>query len=114
MSEDDRDEAIAARARRELDRQLESLDDATRVRLRAARLRALDAYDARPAWRGRPALGALAAGLVGLTLVATWWLREAPPALDGLEDVEILAATDDWELYDDLDFYRWLEDGGAI
>jgi len=51
MSEDDRDEAIAARARRELDRQLESLDDATRVRLRAARLRALDAYDARPAWR---------------------------------------------------------------
>jgi hypothetical protein len=114
MSTDERDEAIVARVRRALDERANALDPETRVRLRAARLRALDALEERRAFGARAALAAAAAGLAGIGLFAAWWLREPPLALEGLEDVEILAAAEDWELYDDLDFYRWLEEDGAI
>jgi len=121
MSDDERDEAIAAAARAHLDRSAEELDAATGTRLRAARLRALAGLEAaRPTpSRRRLVLAAASAGAFGVLVAASWWLREAgAPApiadADELEDAEILSATDDLELYDDLDFYRWLEDDAAI
>lgn len=113
MSEaDPRDSELVRRARRELDRGVEELDEGTRLRLRAARLRALDALEGRSPFGAR---AALAAGVcvLAVALVSAWWLRRLPHGTafgDGLEDVELLAAADDLELYDDLDFYRWLDD----
>lgn len=120
MSGRDRDEELAARARAQLDRDLEGLDESTRARLRAARLRALDGLEDRGARRGFAAprgLLAASAGAVALALVvASWRQRDgAEHALaDELDDADILASTDDWELYDDLDFYRWLDEDGTL
>jgi len=115
MSDDERDDAIAARARALLDQSVEELDPITRARLRAARMRALD-VDATVRLRARR-LAVAGAGALGLLAALSWWMRGAngPRALaEGFEDEEILAAGDDLELYDDLDFYRWLEEDGAI
>jgi hypothetical protein len=117
MSEEGRDDAIARRARQVLDRRAEELDETERARLRAARLRALDALAERRPLAIRRGLAAAGVGALGLMLVTSWWIRQPGPdlgAADGLEDLDILAAADDLELYDDLDFYRWLADSEAI
>ena len=114
MSDRERDDEIALRARAALDRSADEVDAATETRLRAARRAALDALDAPPSvWSRRALLSASAAGAAGLLFGVSWWLRTPaiPVALDDdLDDVEILAGADDLELYDDLEFYRWLDD----
>lgn len=89
----------------ELDRSVESLDGMTIVRLRAARLRALDA-------RSRPRPWLLAGGLAGTglaaTLVAVLLMTPAAPPITGLEQFDMLSENDSIDLYDNLDFYRWL------
>ncbi len=115
MTGDEQDGAIVERARRALDRQADALDEPTRAKLRAARLRALSALGERRRFDARPALAAAGTALLGLSIAVVWWLREPTPAFDAFEDVEILIANDeDWELYDDLDFYRWLEETETI
>ncbi len=119
MSEQDRDDPIAARARAQLERDAEALDEATRLRLRAARLRALDALGERAPRGIRRGLAAAGAGLGALALVTavSRWSREPARDLafgDALDDVEILGAADALELYEDLDFYRWLDDTEPI
>jgi len=124
MSGRDRDEELVSRARAQLDRDVDALDETTRARLRAARLRALDALDAPRAWHGLAAprrlllasAAALALVLATTSWLAAWRQREsaARTLADGLDDVEILATADDLELYDDLDFYRWLADEGTL
>ena len=86
----------------------DQLDEMTLARLRAARMRALDA--ARPA---RPRL--LAGGLAGAVTVAVlawaiWWLQP-PTVTPPLEDLHLLSAGDDLQLLEELDFYLWLEYG---
>ncbi len=119
-----RDRRIARRAAQQLTREADALDDATRARIRAARLRALDALDDRPAITaptltrfGVPAVAAIAATAVVVMLVVP--RGSAPPPPDpiaglGLEDLDILAAGEDLELYEHLEFYRWLETNEPI
>jgi len=117
MSERDREEPLAARARAQLDQDVDSLDETTRARLRAARLRALDAHGERRRFALPRGLLAATAGAVALFLVVSSWRQQARrdlPLGEDLDDVEILAAADDLELYDDLDFYRWLAQDGAL
>lgn len=119
MSEREREDPLAARARAQLDRDADALDEATRLRLRAARLRSLDALDARPSFaiRRRVAVASAGVGALALAFAAARWARAPAADLafgDALDDVEILAGADDLELYDDLDFYRWLEDTQPI
>lgn len=116
MSGREHDEAIAARARAALDRSCEQIDEPTRARLRAARLRALAGLDAPRSFAGGRRLAAASAALA-LAVAVSWWLRALPPPLAleaDLEDVEILTAAEDLELYDELDFYRWLADDEPI
>jgi ferric-dicitrate binding protein FerR (iron transport regulator) len=107
---------IARRARSLLDRSTDELDAATRARLGAARAEALAALRTpRPLWARRRALvvAAAAFGAAALAFGASWWLRAPAGPLsfgDDVDDVDILAGTDDLEMYDDLEFYRWLDD----
>ncbi len=106
---------IARRARSLLDRSADELDAATRARLGAARTEALAALRApRPLWARRRALVVAAAfGAAVLAFGASWWMRAPSGPLsfgDDVDDVDILAGTDDLEMYDDLEFYRWLDD----
>lgn len=120
MNEDPHDQRFARHAAEQLTRDADALDDATRARLRAARLRALSALDDRPrrAFRfGVPAAAAVAAAVLATVLIVPRWSAERPQetiaSLD-LEDLEILAATEDLELYEHLEFYRWLETSEPI
>jgi hypothetical protein len=95
-----------------LDRNAVSLDEDTLLRLRQIRLDAVES-----AGRGRrffafPSLvtaGGLATAAVVAVAVAIW----SEPARQPLpvshpEDVQVLVAKDHLDLYQDLDFYRWL------
>ncbi len=120
MNGDPQDPRIARRAAEQLTREADALDDATRARLRAVRLRALDALDERrrsAARFGVPAAAAVAAAAIVTTLSIPRWSAEPPPdpiASLGLEDLDILAASEDLELYEQLEFYRWLETSEPI
>ncbi len=121
MNEPEPDHPLAARARAQLDHDAAALDETTRVRLRAARLRALAALEgpasARRGFGAPRGLVATAAGAAVLALVvASWPQREGTEGALAVEldDVELLASADDLELYDDLDFYRWLADDAAL
>jgi hypothetical protein len=118
VSDEQRGDEIAARARRHLDRTSAELDTVTVARLRAARLRALDGRvtPREPSRQRRLALAG--AGAFGVLAALSWWLR-APRGnhllAESFEDVEILADADDLEIYDDdVEFYRWLDETEPI
>jgi hypothetical protein len=103
-------------ARRALDEAAERLDAGTLERLAAARRQALDA--ARAA-RGARAPGgsrrwlwpatAVAFASATVAAVALWlWFASPAAPLNGFEDLELLAAQEHPEFYQDLDFYVWL------
>lgn len=100
-------------ARRELDAGTESLDAATLSRLNRARQAALEATRARraPRWLA-PAFAAGACAALALAAALPLIRGGADPAAPVAEagaDFEMLAATEDLALYQDLEFYAWLE-----
>lgn len=103
--EQEKEARFVASLKRELDRGVESLDGMTVVRLRAARLRALDA-------RARPRAWLLAGGLTGTglaaALAAVLLMTPVSPSITGLEQFDMLSENDSIDLYDNLEFYRWL------
>ena len=107
MSDEQKNEArFIAAVKRELDRSTEALDTLTVARLRRARLRALDA-GARP--RTWLIAGGLATATLGAALVAVLvFAPAAAPPLASLEQFDLLSENDSLDLYEDLDFYRWL------
>lgn len=106
MNDDQKNEArFVAALKRELDRGTETLDEMTLVRLRAARLRALDA---RPRPRAWLLVGGLAGTGLAAALVAVLLMTPAAPPITGLEQFDMLSENDSIDLYDNLEFYRWL------
>jgi hypothetical protein len=123
MEQPDHDGSLARmerRARELFDERVASLDPRIAMRLGAARRVALSELEARAARPFRipgvwlPA-GVLAASAV--LAVAVWIARPSPTALvatdaSALEEVEVLAAADEPELYnEDPDFYEWAANG---
>ena len=108
--EDPNGDAWLARAKATLDAGAEALDPATRRRLGDARRRALEARRPRgTAMFARAAFATLAIA----ALVALWRLPEpAPvasdPAAIEAQDLELVAAGE-LELYEDWEFYAWLD-----
>ncbi len=107
----------------QLDEQQAELDTASRWRLNQARQAALNAHDRRSPWRwpATPAVGMALAAVFVLALGLGWL---PGPATDfaptgsasmafaeGLEDLELLAATDEPEMFAELDFYYWVDTG---
>ena len=94
-----------------LDRSAGALDTRTRARLQAARRAALaQAQTPRglsPRWF--VPVGAMAT-LAAVAALGLWWIpTAAPPSMGAsVEEAELLFATDNLELYQNLDFYRWL------
>jgi hypothetical protein len=101
----ERDEEFLSRARAELERSARELDELSVARLRAARRRALAAPPRRLGWL---AAGGVVATAVTAGLVATVVLTPAAvPTANGLDQIELLADAD-LDVYDNLEFYRWL------
>lgn len=112
MTDMDKDQAWLNSVRQELDAAARDLDAATLSRLNRARQAALGEVGR----KRRPWLfwmpGLVAA--MGLTLAIGLWLRpgtDAPvPELgDPAQDFAMLANPDDLKMYDDLEFYAWLD-----
>ncbi len=104
------DESLQQRAREALDARAEALDGATRSRLRQARAQAL-ARARRPVATAPRLRWAVALAAVLLLAVAVVWQQQASRlAPEAVEDLEVLASSDDLELYQDLDFYLWLDE----
>lgn len=97
---------LAERIRQQLERDAGQLDELTVARLRAARKRALE-----PARRPRQRWLALLVTATVAAVVAAVLYWQPPVALPGaIDDLDIVATGDDMELYEDLDFYDWLDE----
>lgn len=104
-----------ARARELLDESAASLDAATASRLNRARQRALEqrTRTTRPWWL--PAGAATAASLLLAVVVANHLsvpvTAPSPPEVvaGSGDDAELIAADDDLDLAQDLEFYAWLD-----
>ncbi len=96
------------RARATLDASVESLEPLSLQRLRGMRRQALQATVVAPALSGAwffPA-GAMGSVLLLSLMFALW-----QPVIDmplSLADMELLAATDNLDLYENIEFYQWL------
>jgi hypothetical protein len=103
------DRRFAERARERLERSAQELDADTGARLRAARLRALDAAPQRSRWLYGVPIGALATA--SAALLAVYLSRETPALGPGatLEDFELLSDAEPLELYEQLEFLEWLD-----
>ncbi|TPW18726.1 MAG: hypothetical protein FD130_50 [Halothiobacillaceae bacterium] len=95
--------------KQQLDQQSDTLDGRTLSQLRQVRTKAM-AEDRITPWR-RPSLAAFAS--VTVLAVAVWL---ALPVNNGgeqnmaaLDDIELLAAADDLEFYENIEFYQWVE-----
>jgi hypothetical protein len=96
--------ALMDAARAELERGAARLDAVTLARLRAARARALEISSRQPLLTGWLPAGAVVLLLAAVTGVV---LMQAPSTDDTVAMMSTL--DDDYELYENLDFYEWLE-----
>jgi len=114
MSKDDElDPATAQRVRAQLDQGAEQLNVYTVQRLARARAAALNGERAprrvRSWWL--PALGtAVAAALVVSVTLRVMPQPESVVADVATFDLELLTSNDDLELYQEMEFYAWLDD----
>lgn len=107
MSENDQ-EKFEQQIKQRLDQHVEGMDGETLSRLRQARTKALEAK--KPTFHWQPFGGAVAlASVVALTV--SIWLVQPTGDLEAtaLDDIEMLASSEEPEFYEDVEFYYWLE-----
>lgn len=106
------DKEFLGAIRETLDRHAEDLDDQTLLSLGRVRLNALESSGQRQRLSGFPRLitaGGFATAAVVAVAVSFWSFsarQRLPVSLP--EEVEVLEVKDHFDLYEDLDFYRWL------
>ena len=109
----DADEPFAERAKELFDGSVEKLDAATLSRLNQGRHAALEQlHKSRPAavWvRWLPATGVAAAAIVTVMVMRGPDGVEIPVEADVAADFEILLEDESLEMFEELEFYSWLE-----
>jgi len=113
MNGDEQEKRLLEKAKSLLSEAAENLDSQTKRRLERIRLDALSSAEAkearffpRPRW---VTAGAFAAA--GMAAVAVFfWLRTSTGDFPDkhIEDFEMITSTENMDLYENLDFYRWL------
>jgi hypothetical protein len=108
----DHESVFVDRVRRALDDSVDNLDARTLSQLTQARHRALEEAKSKPYVHRRPFWFSLA-GLVTVTVVvflAIFLARDpsGPKYYSAIEDVEILAASENPEFFAEMEFYAWL------
>jgi hypothetical protein len=108
------DDAFVERVRGLLDESEAHTDERIRMRLRSARLKALEAAEERQPWYTRfprwVTAGSIATAMV-IILAVSLWVGKGPAVMpqDQVENLDLMTQKEQLELYKDLDFYRWLE-----
>jgi len=112
MRPEDRDERMIEVVKGHLDAGIDALDDWTTARLRDIRLRAVEAAEGKRERFGFPrwfAVGGLATAAVAVLVVGLWMTdRPRESTVATVDDIEIVASQEQMQLYEDLEFYRWL------
>lgn len=114
MTSDNSEKAFVQNLKKIMDETETQTDPRVSMRLRAARVRALESLESPIPWYARIPRWATAGGLVtAMALVVTlslWTSKVHYTTPTGqVEDLELLTNKEQLELYKDLDFYRWLE-----
>jgi len=91
-----------------LDKSLHELDAVTLARLQAARLTALEHAEHKSVWLSRNKM-LLATAMSTLLAVSVWFIQKPGNGSLPMDDLPLLTATEDFELYRKLEFYQWLE-----
>ena len=113
MKEKAADEELVAEVRKALDRRTDGLEEETLHRLREIRLSALDMAENNRApifsLRRWITAGGFAMVAVMVLAISIWFVpqrRNLP--IRQPDEVEIITAQEQLELYEELEFYRWL------
>lgn len=110
---DELDSATTQRVRAQLDQGVEQLNVYTVQRLAQARAAALNGTrrQRRPRSWMLPAVGVAAAAVLVVAVTLQVMPRTDAPVADiATLDLELLTSQDDLELYQDMEFYVWLDD----
>ncbi len=102
-----------------LDNKASSLDPQVRQRLQQARRRAVEAARKPPSTVAAGFKWPVSAGAFGAFVLVTGIAfytvfytvqspQDSPSPLAGIEDMPIIAAPEELEMYEELDFYQWL------
>jgi hypothetical protein len=110
--------SLEERSKALFENSVERLDARTRSRLTRARHAALDELRRsgpfRARWLWAPAGGVIVAAAAAV-LIGVW--PGVPPGSPGsppLEDLEVVAGAENFDLLQDVEFYTWLADQNAI
>jgi len=110
MTPSENEEHFLVRVKDQLDQSAAELDPAIQAHLRRARYEALHHQPQGIPWLW-PMAG-FATACTALVVAMLWWPSPPDLTLNGtaqvVEDVEILIAADQLNLYEDLEFYGWL------
>jgi len=123
VNEIDNEKADDARlrelAKQALDQSVDEIDGATLSRLRQARYAAIQQQQRRqPLWMSRPALASafsVSALALVVVLMTTHSGSEVTPlianddSVEQMDDLNLLANSEDLDLVQDMEFYEWLE-----
>jgi hypothetical protein len=109
---EEQENVFLKKVKKELDAAADDMDALTLARLRSFRMRALDEAEQRkgfrfviPPWMTASGVATLCAMVVAVSI---WFTTRQNLPTNHPEDVEILAAQEQLDLYKDLDFYSWL------
>jgi len=113
MNANDQEKSFLEKAKGLLSEGAENLDSQTRRRLERIRLDALSAVGGKEARFFLPSRWVTVGALVATAMVVVaifFWLRASPGDFPGkhIEDFEIIASMENIDLYENLEFYRWL------
>jgi hypothetical protein len=114
MTNRENDDAFVDRLRGLLEDGEAPVDERIRMRLRSARIRALEAAEERQPWYARfprwVTAGSIAT-LVVIIMAVSFWVGKGGSIIpqDQVENIDLMTQKEQLELYKDLDFYRWLE-----
>lgn len=93
---------------------VERLDASTRSKLTQARNRALEEVNAgarRRRWIWAPVGGAALVAVVAVVMVSSGGLRSGNESgAMALEDIDIVADSENLDMLEDVEFYQWLDD----
>lgn len=113
MSEPSKHEDLESKARALFEDSVQRLDAHTRSKLTQARNRALDEVKqgaTRRRWIWAPA-GGLAFAAIVAVVIGSGGLRSAGDTdAAALEDIDIVADSESFEMLEDVEFYTWLQD----
>ena len=104
---------LERKARALFDDSVERLDAHTRSQLTQARNRALDEVKkgaVRRRWLWAPAGGVALAAIVAVLLSWSGLRSSAEPGTSALEDIDIVADSENLDMLEDVEFYMWLDD----